>query len=149
MSDWLESCVCPREKENSMLSFNCRHGPVQNVKLLPEDTSGSGGSVSGGNGGVRSGKSATVAFIDIRSAAKAFRAVHSMAGQPLDISYHEPGSVPPRCHPPIDPTPETPSDIPVVIGKGNTSNCNSNSPGLHNSPGPSVYRQQRFPLQHG
>lgn len=134
--------------------ISCRHGRVQSVKLLSEDTSASaGGSISGGNGGVRSGKSATVAFIDIRSAAKALRAVHSMAGQPLDINYHEPGSIPPRCHPPIDPhpIPETPSDIPVVIGQGSTSNnVNSNqSPGMHNSPGPSVYRQQRFPLQHG
>lgn len=138
------------------LSDFSRHGRVQSVKLLSEDTSGSaGGSISGGNGGVRSGKSATVAFIDIRSAAKAFRTKASLAGQALDITYHEPGVTPQRCHPPKDSHPsDTPSDIPVMIGQGSTSNNNvgsNQSPGMHsnNSPGPSIYRQQRFPLQHG
>lgn len=62
------------------------------------------------------------------------------------LDRHE---VAPRCHP----SAEAPSDIPVVIGQGSTSNNvgSNQSPGMHNNsiPGPSVYRQQRFPLQHG
>lgn len=64
-----------------VLFWFCRHGRVQSVKFLGED----------GRGG-KSGGGATVAFIDVRSATKALRAVHSMAGQPLHIQYHEPGS---------------------------------------------------------
>ena len=144
--------------------FYCfRHGRVQSVKFLSDDSSSAVSAISGGNCGVRTGKSATVAFIDIRSAAKALRSVHSMAGQPLQISYHEPGSVPPRIiqasehSSPGDSIAataanETSTNPVSSVPAGNTSGVSG--PGITNGPnpnvsGPCLYRQQRFPVQHG
>lgn len=135
-----------------------RHGRVQSVKLL-EETPNSNNDPS------RPGKSATVAFIDIRSASKALRNVRTVGSQPIHISYYEPGSAPPP--PPSFPPPHnnhgdnkfeasvnsseplvaptqgnlnsnaTPNNIAVV-----TNNC------IPNSSGPGMYRQ-RFSGQHG
>jgi len=106
----------------------------------------------GVNGGFRGGKNATVAFIDIRSATKALRSVHSMGGQPLQITYHEPGLFQSGSNAPCDKYPV--GDSPVTgetCGASGSVPLNSNGP-IGNSPAaPSTYnsRHQRFSVQHG
>ncbi len=141
-----------------------RHGRVQSVKLLSDETSSS---PSGGNG-VRGTSSATVSFIDIRSASKALRAVPTLSGQPLQITYHEPGSVPSsRGTLPPDPLSsparilgDSVSSVTInseISGAPNSSNTptqppppqgNSNGPG--GPPGSGAGNSyRRFPMQHG
>jgi len=80
----------PVYQNDNLVFFNFRHGRVQSVKLLSEDSSPSNGvrSLATGNG-----QRATVSYIDIRSASKALRAGPTLSGQTLQIAYHEPGLV--------------------------------------------------------
>lgn len=107
------------------------------------------------NNGGRSGKSATVAFIDIRSASKALRSVRTVSGQPIHISYYEPGSTPfpPPSLPPTEASVSPPEPL-GAASQGNSANAAPNNiPVVNNncipnSPVPGMYRQ-RFPVQHG
>lgn len=78
-----------------------RYGRVQSVKLLPrgEECPGDGSSGceagseagSGGSAGSSSqGASATVAFMDIKSAAKAHATEHTLDERSLTTQYYEP-----------------------------------------------------------
>jgi hypothetical protein len=134
----------------------CRHGRVQSVKVLSDETT-----CSSNGGPLRQIKNATVAFIDIRSASKALRNVRSIGGQPIHITYHEPGSVSRNSLQPLEPqnivdVPSNPSDSPVtpcqnsinqtVAGIGAGSGTNTNC--IPGSTGGVIYRQ-RFSGQHG
>jgi len=73
----------------SCFVIDCRYGRVQSVKLLPrtnkdEDSQNSGG--GGGGGGV----CAAVAFMDIKSAAKAHASENSLDDRNLVTDYYEP-----------------------------------------------------------
>jgi len=133
-----------------------RHGRVQSVKLLSDDK------LCPNNGGqLRSIKNATVAFIDIRSASKALRNVRAICGQPIEIQYHEPGSV--ASHNSIRSTElQTPVDSAsissdsCVVPINNSINQSSPTLGVGSGnnnciPGPTnagIYRQV-FSGQHG
>lgn len=90
-----------------LLIICCRYGRVQSVKLLPrgeecpvdggslgegnEGGSGAGGGVSVGGGSASTGgASATVAFMDIKSAAKAHATEHTLDERALTTQYYEP-----------------------------------------------------------
>ncbi|XP_020291623.1 protein split ends isoform X2 [Pseudomyrmex gracilis] len=95
-----------------------RYGRVQSVKLLPrgeecpvdggsssslgEGNEGGSGSNSGGGGGgggsssTSGGASATVAFMDIKSAAKAHAIEHTLDERTLTTQYYEPQHLQPR-----------------------------------------------------
>ncbi|XP_035714893.1 protein split ends isoform X4 [Folsomia candida] len=137
--------LCENVREEEIRDLFQRHGRIQSVKLLEEVNSNNGG---------RPGKSATIAFIDIRSASKALRNVRTVAGQPIHISYYEPGSAPPPSFPPHNSHGEASvnsSETLVSPSQGNPSSnatTNNNVVVTNNcipsTPGPGMYRQQRF-----
>ena len=76
-------------KSDIIFLWNCRYGRVQSVKLLPrtvkDDDAGSQNS-GGGSGGL----CAAVAFMDIKSAAKAHASENSLDDRNLVTDYYEP-----------------------------------------------------------
>lgn len=69
---WFAGWCLLYNNNNGVFELPYRHGRIQSVKLLEEVNSNNGG---------RPGKSATIAFIDIRSASKALRNVRTVAGE--------------------------------------------------------------------
>lgn len=71
-----------------------RYGRVQNVKLLAKGLAGGATGAMGGESGTGSGLCAAVAFMDIKSAAKAHMAEHTLDERPLTTVYYEPAAIP-------------------------------------------------------
>lgn len=73
-------------REDRIIDHFKRYGKVQSVKILPRSKT----EESNNNNGSSSSVSATVAFIDIRSAAKAHNSENKIEERTLKTDYYEP-----------------------------------------------------------
>ena len=83
---------------------SARYGRVQSVKLLSADGA--------------AGPAATVAFIDIKSAAKAHNAENRVEERPLLTEYYDPNGRPPPADEPPRPPPAGVGGYPAGRGRG-------------------------------
>lgn len=68
-----------------IVTFVCRYGRVQSVKLLPRCTEEKTGEIT---------MACTVAFMDIKSASKAHNAELKIDDRTLNTEYYEPAAIP-------------------------------------------------------